>query len=112
MNIIDQNLSYLTKYDFDTECRGVSIRQEGNKFISYLNLMVNKHSGEMLKISKKVYALPDSLVTVIELRRPMNLNENTSKLELEHLGPIGLELPKKVTLVIEETFKKFNKASS
>ncbi len=106
MTIIDNNVSYLTNFDFATECRSLSGRQEGDKFVSHLNLMINKDSGEILKLSKKVYVFPDSLVSLIELKRPLKEGDS---LELENLGPLGQELPEQIASVIAESFAKFNK---
>ena len=107
--IIDQNLSTLKSIDLGSECRGVSIRQEGSNFVRYMNLMVSANTGEIYKISKKVFDFPDMLVAIVAVETPVDAELGKEpKMHLKLLGSIAGELPEKVSSIVESSFEKFN----
>jgi hypothetical protein len=107
-NDISKNLEILNKFDFQRILNEISVKTIKGEMVSYLSMMVDKSSKEILTLSEEVQIVENAITTPVALKRK-KLGQDF-RLELVVLE--GEEMPVDVKEAIEESFVLFNQSKN
>ena len=103
--MINENVEKLKQLDFGKLTSGLSIQEVNGKLVTYLTLMLNKDTGEVLDVCKGVRVFENMLTTPIALDMGTLFEPTPYQLKLSQ-GTT--ELPDNVKTIIEASFEKYN----
>ena len=105
MNIIEKNTNMLQSFNFGKLLGNVSFREVDKELVSYVNLMVDKTSGEMLDITQGIRIVDNSFSTPLAVKR----KDFFSNFYLELIIRKEEEIPESIQDVLKKSLLEFNK---
>ena len=102
--MIEKNVANLSQYDLNDLMSRLRVEEVNGEIVSYLNLLVDKKSGEILDLSSNVKWFEHTISTPVAiLRKGLFNTDKTLRIELA-----SKELPVALELIIKKSLQAFN----
>lgn len=108
--MIEKNVKQLMSYNLRELMSRSTVDEVDGKIICYLNLLLDKTSGEILNLSSKVHWTENTISVPIALTTK-NLFPMDSAIYLEPAYEDN-ELPPDVKIIVEQSLQSFNTAAA
>ncbi len=107
--MIEKNVAQLGQYDLGDLMSRLSVEEVNEEIVCYVNLLVNKKTGEILDLSSKVKWAENAISTPVAIKTTgLFTKEATCHLELASEG----DLPAALKLIIKKSLQVFNETLS
>lgn len=108
--MIEKNITRLQQYNLGELMSRLRVEEVNKEIVCYVNLLVNKQTGEILDLSSKVKWAENAISTPIAIKtKGLFTKEVTRYLDLA--SEKG-ELPAALELIIKKSLSAFNKTLS